>query len=190
MCAIDTWEDLKRELRNQFLPDNVEYNARLQHRELKHTDKISEFVSKFSVLMLDLPDMAEKDRLFYFLEGLQPWARTELQRQRVRDVASALAAAERLTDLGFELNNLREETKDARNGGGALTRKSGSSSSGEAESNPPNSHRGEGRGSNERDTASSRPRTPTGGHLAATYWNRPAYCILCKGGHRIPECPY
>ena len=56
------------------------------------------------MLMLDLPDMSEKDRLFYFLEGLKPWARTELQRQRVQDLASAQAAAERLTDYTFEEN--------------------------------------------------------------------------------------
>lgn len=37
-----------------------------------------------------------KDRLFYFFEGLKPWAQAELQRQGVQDLASAQAAAERL----------------------------------------------------------------------------------------------
>ena len=27
-CPIKTWGDLKRELKNQFFPKNVEYNAR------------------------------------------------------------------------------------------------------------------------------------------------------------------
>ena len=48
--------------------------------------------------MLDIKDMSEVDRLFCYLEGLKPWAKQELQRQRVTDLATAQAAAERLTD--------------------------------------------------------------------------------------------
>ncbi|KAJ7963972.1 Senescence-specific cysteine protease sag39 [Quillaja saponaria] len=34
-CVIDTWEDLRRELKAQFFPENVEYNARRNLRDLK-----------------------------------------------------------------------------------------------------------------------------------------------------------
>ena len=37
--------------------------------------------------MLDIKDMSEENKLFYFLEGLKHWARTELQRQCVQDLA-------------------------------------------------------------------------------------------------------
>ncbi|KAG9438907.1 hypothetical protein H6P81_021205 [Aristolochia fimbriata] len=43
--------------------------------------------------------MTEKDKLFFFMDGLQPWAEQELQRRGVRHLASALAAAERLVDV-------------------------------------------------------------------------------------------
>ncbi|KAL6204726.1 hypothetical protein ACLB2K_021993 [Fragaria x ananassa] len=95
---LSTWEDLKKELKTQFFPENIDYIARRQLRELKHTNNIREFVSKFLVLMLDLPDMSEKDQFFYFLEGSQPWARTELHIHSGQDLASAQTAAERLTD--------------------------------------------------------------------------------------------
>ncbi|KAA0025806.1 uncharacterized protein E5676_scaffold447G00500 [Cucumis melo var. makuwa] len=36
-CTIDTWDALKRELRSQFFPENVEILARRKLRELKHT---------------------------------------------------------------------------------------------------------------------------------------------------------
>lgn len=36
-CTIDTWEDLKRELKAQFFPENVEYTARRSNMNLKHT---------------------------------------------------------------------------------------------------------------------------------------------------------
>ena len=159
VCTIDTWEDLKKELRAQFFPDNVEYIARRQLRGLQHTNNIREYVSKFAALMLDLPDMAEKDRLFYFLEGLKPWARQELQRQRVQDLASAQAAAERLTDYSFEeTNNRRSQTSSGANGN--RTARPGQSRSGGAESRFSSPG---GRGNNVRDTASSSKLTSSNG---------------------------
>ncbi|KAJ7947138.1 Retrotransposon protein, putative, Ty3-gypsy subclass [Quillaja saponaria] len=80
-CVIDTWEDLRRELKAQFFLENVEYIARRNLRELKQTGTIREYVKRFAGLMLDIRDMSEKDKMFYFLEGLKPWARTELQPQ-------------------------------------------------------------------------------------------------------------
>lgn len=99
-CVIDSWADLKRELKAQFLPENVEYQARRQLRELKHTGTVREYVKQFSALMLDIKDMAEYDKLFYFMEGHKPWARTELQ--RITDLSTAQAAAERLTDYASD----------------------------------------------------------------------------------------
>ena len=61
--------------------------------------------------MLDIRDMSEKDKLFYFLEGLKPWARMELHRQRVLDLATVQSAAERLTDYTFEnTHNKKNQT--------------------------------------------------------------------------------
>ncbi|KAL0305164.1 UNVERIFIED_CONTAM: hypothetical protein Scaly_2994900 [Sesamum calycinum] len=68
-------------------------------RKLEHTGSVRDYVKTFSALMLDIRDMSEKDKLFTFMEGLKPWARLELQRQRVTDLGSAMAAAERLTDF-------------------------------------------------------------------------------------------
>ena len=60
------------------------------------------YVKQFSALMLDIRDMSEKDKLFYFLDGLQPWAEAELQRRGVQDLASAQAAAETLVEYGHK----------------------------------------------------------------------------------------
>ncbi|KAL0430879.1 UNVERIFIED_CONTAM: hypothetical protein Sradi_0713900 [Sesamum radiatum] len=43
---------------------------------------MQDYVKSFSALMLDIRNMSEKDKLFTFMEGLKPWARIELQRQR------------------------------------------------------------------------------------------------------------
>ncbi|XP_072980653.1 uncharacterized protein [Typha angustifolia] len=103
-CNINTWEDLKRELKVQFLPENVEFIARRSLRHLTQTGSIREYVKQFSTLMLDIRDMSEKDKPFHFLEGLKPWAQTELRRRDIPDLAAAQAVAELLTDYSAPEN--------------------------------------------------------------------------------------
>jgi len=49
--------------------------------------------------MLDIKDMSEADKLYNFLSGLQGWAQLELRRQGVRDLPTAMAAADALVDF-------------------------------------------------------------------------------------------
>ena len=80
MCArtgddkVKTWDDLSKELRTQFLPTNTAWVARDSLRRLRHTDIVREYVKSFNSLMLEINDMAEEDRLYNFLSGLQSWA--------------------------------------------------------------------------------------------------------------------
>ncbi|KAA0067252.1 uncharacterized protein E5676_scaffold231G00330 [Cucumis melo var. makuwa] len=106
-CTVDTWDALKRELRSQFFPENVEILARRKLRNLRHTGEIREYVKQFAGLMLDIRDMSEKDKVFCFVEGLKPWARAKLYEQRVQDLTSAYAAAERLFDLTSDSQDVR-----------------------------------------------------------------------------------
>jgi hypothetical protein len=96
---IETWEALKQELKEQFLPSNSSWVARDALAKLKHDGSVREYVKKFSSLMLDVTDMSETDKLYTFLKGLQSWAQLELRRQGVRDLPTALAAADALVDL-------------------------------------------------------------------------------------------
>ncbi|KAK3036586.1 hypothetical protein RJ639_031203 [Escallonia herrerae] len=77
-CVINTWDILKRELKSQFFPENTAFNARKALLECKHTGSVREYCQSFSALMLDISDMSAVDRLFFFMEGLKPWARTSL----------------------------------------------------------------------------------------------------------------
>ena len=77
---IDTWETLKRELKEQFLPINSAWLARESLKRLKHTGSVREYVKEFSSIMLDIKNMSDEDKLFNFISGLQGWAQTELRR--------------------------------------------------------------------------------------------------------------
>ncbi|KAA0062527.1 uncharacterized protein E6C27_scaffold43900G00020 [Cucumis melo var. makuwa] len=115
-CTIDTWDSLKKELRSQFFPENLSIQARRKLRELKHTGNIREYVKQFAGLMLDIRDMSEKDKVFCFVEGLKPWAKTKLYEQRVQDLTSAYAAAERFFDLSNDSQDVRRNQNSSSGG--------------------------------------------------------------------------
>ncbi|XP_059663489.1 uncharacterized protein LOC132309170 [Cornus florida] len=78
---IEVWETLKKELKDQFLPQNTAWIARESLKKLKHTGTVRDYMKDFSSLMLDIRNMSEEDKLFNFMSGLQPWAQAELRRQ-------------------------------------------------------------------------------------------------------------
>lgn len=52
---------MKKELKLQFLPENVEYLTRTSLMQLKHSSSIRDYIKKFTTLMLDTIDMTKKD---------------------------------------------------------------------------------------------------------------------------------
>lgn len=66
-----SWKELKKELQEQFLLGNTAWVACTALKKLKHTGTIRDSVKEFSLLMLDICDMSEEDKLFNFLTGLQ-----------------------------------------------------------------------------------------------------------------------
>lgn len=115
--------------------------------------------------------MSEKDKLFHFIEGLKPWAQAELHRLRVQDLASAQAAAERLTDYAADPNKKKESTTG---GSGGKSVKTGKPKSGGADKRPQYSK--EATTSRTPNSSSVRPKTIA--------------CFLCNGPHRVAECPH
>ncbi|KAI9178183.1 hypothetical protein LWI28_023646 [Acer negundo] len=108
---IETWESLKKELKDQFLPCNTSWLTRENLKKLKQTGSVRDYVKEFSSLMLDIQNMSEEDKLFNFMSGLQCLAQTELRRQGVKDIPTTMAAA--LVD--FRANNA-PSTSEKKNG--------------------------------------------------------------------------
>ncbi|KAA0059143.1 uncharacterized protein E6C27_scaffold430G00550 [Cucumis melo var. makuwa] len=176
-CTVDTWDALKRELRSQFFPENVEILARQKLRDLRHTGEIREYVKQFAGLMLDIRDMSEKDKVFYFVEGLKPWARAKLYEQRAQDLTSAYAAAERLFDLTSDTQDVRRH-KSSSPGRNRNSRPS----------SPKTVRREEYTGKDRRSHQSNTENT----------WQRPnnqsppkrrLSCYICGKPHMARECP-
>ncbi|KAK3035440.1 hypothetical protein RJ639_032865 [Escallonia herrerae] len=94
-CDIKTWEKFKCELQRQFYLDSVNDKPWTAEAE----GRIHKYVKEYSALMLEIPEMSERQRLFFFVDGLQYWVATELQRREPHDLASAIAIIERLGDF-------------------------------------------------------------------------------------------
>ncbi|XP_070034416.1 uncharacterized protein LOC142175316 [Nicotiana tabacum] len=68
---IESWERLKKELKNQFLPRNTSWIARDKLKKLKHTGSVRAYVKEFTSLMLSISNISEEDKLHNFMSGLQ-----------------------------------------------------------------------------------------------------------------------
>ncbi|KAK3018657.1 hypothetical protein RJ639_002710 [Escallonia herrerae] len=182
-CVINTWEILKRELKSQFFPENTAFNARKALPECKHTESVQEYCQAFSALMLDISDMSAVDRLFFFMEGLKPWARTELNRRRVNNLNEAIIAAESLSDYNSEPQRPPQRGNPSRGiggkkPGGPVPNQSWGSKSSWASNSSTQQKSGVG--------FKAKPDTSTSGEV-----KKPPFrgCFLCQGPHVIANCP-
>ncbi|KAA0068072.1 reverse transcriptase [Cucumis melo var. makuwa] len=127
--------------------------------------------------MLDIRDMYEKNKVFCFVKGLKPWAKTKLYEQRVQDLASTYTVVERLFDLSNDSQDVRRHP---------------SSSSGGNKNNCPSSPK-----TAEGDKCFNEDRRPHQSNIGNTWRepsnqnvsNRPLSCFICKGPHLARECP-
>ncbi|KAK4273516.1 hypothetical protein QN277_021899 [Acacia crassicarpa] len=164
LCKVETWDDFKRELKKQFYPENVVYMARKRLRELKHKTTIQDYVRDFTTLTLQIPNLSDEESLFYFVDGLQNWAKHELQRRGVASVDEAIAIAESLTDYprGEKGETSRPKSSEPNhgNGGGDKGKEFIKGGTGKP---------------SRRDQPEDKKKTMS--------------CFVCKGPHRMEKCP-
>ncbi|TYK21292.1 uncharacterized protein E5676_scaffold1775G00070 [Cucumis melo var. makuwa] len=143
----------------------------------RHTGEIREYVKQFTGLMLDIRDMSEKDKVFYFVKGLKPCARAKLYEQRVQDLTSAYAAAERLF-------NLTSDSQDVRRNQSSSPRRNRNS----RPSSPKAVREDECPGKDRRSHQSSTGNTSQRPNNQSPPKRRLS-CFICSGPHMARECP-
>ncbi|GKF21193.1 putative retrotransposon gag domain, aspartic peptidase domain protein, partial [Tanacetum coccineum] len=89
-------------------------------RKLKQSGTIQEYVKEFTTLVLKIPELSDQDSLFYFLDGLQGWAKTELERHGVQDLSTAIAHAEALIDFSKPPTRKDKNLKTSYKSGGCF----------------------------------------------------------------------
>ena len=174
---ITTWETLKKEIKDQFLPSNVSWMARESLKRLKQMGTVRDYVKDLSSLMLDIKNMSDDDKLFNFMYGLQGWAQTELRRQGVRDLPTAMAAADCLVD--YKLGNT-VPTQKAKSEGNKKAKFEGKNHIKAGWKNLKGKAPGE--------QVAVTKLIEKGGKTTQPA-NRPTGCFICTGPHRARDCP-
>ncbi|GJS47412.1 putative nucleotidyltransferase, ribonuclease H [Tanacetum coccineum] len=80
-ATIDTWAEFVADFKKQFYPENAKNEAKSQLRKFKQSGTIWEYVKEFPTLVLEIPELSDQDSLFYFLDGLQGWAKMDMRRE-------------------------------------------------------------------------------------------------------------
>ncbi|KAL0343425.1 UNVERIFIED_CONTAM: hypothetical protein Sangu_1229900 [Sesamum angustifolium] len=132
--------------------------------EAGHTGSVRDYVKTFSALMLDIRDMSEKDKLFTFMEGLKPWARLELQRQRISTRRTGRIGRPRLAPRRISRAGRDRSGVTPTEVGGDRKPHAQSSSHGSFSRNKP------------QENKQGAPQKSSG-------------CFLCDGPHRYRDCP-
>ncbi|KAL4318521.1 hypothetical protein GQ457_18G008050 [Hibiscus cannabinus] len=176
-CTISTFDDFKKELKRQFYPENAEDEARAHLRRLKQSGSIRDYIKDFTNLVLEIPDLSDKDSLFYFMDGLQSWAKIELKRRGVQNLADAIAVAESLVDY----SSYKESTPKPKDW------KSFQAKGGGERSQRQESHQDD-------NPLRHKESSPWKGKAKATdfrSWRKPSpnKCLICDGDHWVRECP-
>eukprot|EP00253_Pinus_taeda_P027727 PITA_27727 len=106
---ITSWDDMKKALQSHFSPQDEMWEARTKIKFIKQTGSLQTYQQEYSSVVLELPDMAEKDKVFNFIIGLMPWADNEVKRQKIRMLEEAFAAVDRLVDHYDETYNEKKK---------------------------------------------------------------------------------
>ncbi|KAK2993339.1 hypothetical protein RJ640_002708 [Escallonia rubra] len=133
-----------------------------------------ELFAEFTTLMLHIPNMTEEDLLFNFIDGLQNWAKQELQRRSVKDLDEAIAVAESLMEYvrvgdSSKGKNVQAASKGNHAKGGGDKSKAWHKGNHQAGTN-----RSEGQGKLEERRAKNKPKNG---------------CFFCGGPHWARDCP-
>ena len=161
------------EFKKAFLPSNVVYEVKRKMRELRQKGSIRVYVQEFTTLTFQIPNLMDDDALFYFMDGLQNWARTELERRQVRTIDDAITQAEALTDFRREKSLSAEEDDEVG------SHDDSGDDSGEGEQQTPQPKR--------RDTYGSSGKKP--GDRGNTVRDSKDGCFIFKGPHGCKRCP-
>lgn len=180
LCNIETWDQFKKELKKHFVPRNATEEALGKLRRLRQKGKIANYIKEFTTTMLEIEELSERDALFYFKDGLQDWAKAELNRRDVHTLDDAIAIAETITDYS---------TKDATQ---SSYEEENERSEKDTKDRSPSPKRGRSR------SKILKPSRPCF-HCGEMHWDQdcpkkfnskpPKPCFLCDGDHWTRNCP-
>ena len=87
------WQIFQLEFRKAFSRPNRLFHLRKKLKNLKQQDDILDYVYKFRNLVIQIEDMAENDKIVYFIEGLKDRIRNKLSMEPPDNMETAVTLA-------------------------------------------------------------------------------------------------
>ncbi|KAK2990365.1 hypothetical protein RJ640_027645 [Escallonia rubra] len=140
---------------------------------------------EYSTLMLEIPEMSERQRLCFFIDGLQQWFATELRRREPHDLAFAMVIVERLGDFK-QCERPRSPRHERAKDGGDDRSKNGSPKATDDERSGDEGRRRHHKG--EKKHGESRKHGDSRDHRAHGGLRRE--CFYCACPHYGKDCPH
>lgn len=104
-AAFNSWYEMKAELVRCFQPISPERAARDRLNTLFQGKSVRQYAETFSQCILEIPDMAEGDRVSRFLQGLKPKVRLHVEIQQPATLARAIELATQVDSLMWQIDN-------------------------------------------------------------------------------------
>lgn len=100
-----TFDDFKDKITAAFQPANFQRVLRRQLKALRQTGSISDYVYEFRNIVGQIKEMAEDDKITYFIDGLKPRTREEINYMAPETLENAIASATRFDAAMFGVNS-------------------------------------------------------------------------------------
>jgi hypothetical protein len=100
--SVRTWAEFVQGLHDNFRPMNAVKLARDRLATLTMSGSVREYISDFRNIVLDIPRMAEDEKMDRFTRGLKPSLRREVDLKEPEKLEDAIRIAERLDASGRE----------------------------------------------------------------------------------------
>ncbi|GJX49454.1 putative nucleotidyltransferase, ribonuclease H, partial [Tanacetum coccineum] len=149
----------------QYLEDIATLWRSRRYGDIKRAIRtIREYVKEFTTFVLEILKHSDQDSLFYFLDGLQGWAKTELERRGAQDLSTDIAHAEALINFSTRRESSKPKDRNVNQEKGG----------GEKNTQP-------------KVDPARKPPTGKDKNLKTSY--KSGGCFICDGPHRARDFP-
>lgn len=91
---MENWEEFRESILAHFRPEDAKRLAREKLQKCTQTGSVRDFNQRYQRLMVEIPEMHEKDRVYQYITGLKPAVRLQVEWHYPKTLKNAMEFAE------------------------------------------------------------------------------------------------